>query len=113
MLAQLRLRKALSEVDGWFSTSRVLTPLPAALGAGALTVLFVAPVLLAALILQQAALGFWLILILDLVLLFLFALITRRQPVLFVGILVLWFALQRLVIALVAPMSRRRPCGSC
>lgn len=103
MLAQLRLRKALSEVDGWFSTDRAMTPLPAALGAGLLVVLFVAPVLLAALILQQVTFGFWLILILDLVLLFLFALVTLRQPVLFVGLLVLWFALQRLVVALIAP----------
>ena len=103
MLAQLRLRKALSEVDALFSTDSAMAPLPVAVGVGLLTALFVAPVLLAAFIIQQVTFGFWLILILNLVLLFLFALITRRQPVLFVGVLVLWFALQRLIVALIAP----------
>lgn len=103
MLAESLPGKALFRLGGWFSPSRVLTPLPAALAAGILMVLFVAPVLLAALVLQDPAPAFWLVLILDLVLLFLFALATLRQPVLLIGVLVLWFALQRLVIALIAP----------
>jgi hypothetical protein len=65
--------------------------------------LFVAPVLLAALVLGDPTPAFWLVLVLDLVLLFLFALATLSRPVLFIGVLVLWFALQRLVIALIAP----------
>ena len=103
MLTKSLPGKALFRFGGWFSPSQALTPLPAALGAGLLAVLFVAPVLLAALILQEARPALWIVLILDLVVLFLFALATLRQPVLFVGVLVLWFALQRLVVALIAP----------
>jgi len=46
---------------------------------------------------------FWLVLITDLVLLFGVALATFRTPALFIGVIIIWFALQRLVVALLAP----------
>lgn len=67
------------------------------------TALFVAPVLVAALAVGGPTPVLWAILIADLIFLFLFALATGRRPALFAGVLVLWFAVQRLAVALVAP----------
>src|SRR5207245_8222809 len=46
---------------------------------------------------------FWFILIADLSVIFAFAVLTFRSPALFVGVIILWFALQRIVVALIAP----------
>lgn len=67
------------------------------------TALFITPVLVAALAVDGPTPLFWTILIADLTLLFLFALATGRRPALFVGVLVLWFSVQRLAVALAAP----------
>lgn len=86
-----------SRLDAWTAGPRL------GIAVALATTLFVAPVILAALITNRPAAGFWTVMIAGLVLLFLFALATSRRPALFIGILVLWFALQRFVIALVSP----------
>jgi hypothetical protein len=63
----------------------------------------VSPVLIAGLVLGEPGILFWAVLIADLVALFAFATGTYTRPALFIGVLVLWFALQRLVVAAVAP----------
>ena len=68
-----------------------------------LTTLFVAPLLIAATVTNEPTPAFWAVLVLDLVALFVFAVVTISRPALFIGVLILWFALQRLVVALVAP----------
>ncbi len=80
-----------------------LSRLPSGLAAPFLAALFVGPLLVIALAAQEATALFWFSLIADLVLLFAFALATFQRPVLFVGLLTVWFVLQRLVLALVAP----------
>jgi len=81
----------------------ILARAPLALAAPALAVLFVAPLLVVALAAQEATAFFWFTLIADLVLLFAFAVATFRKPLLFVGLLTVWFVVQRLLLALVAP----------
>ncbi len=71
--------------------------------AAGVSLLFVTPVLLAALLANKPTPAFWAVLIGDLVALFFFALATFRHPAVFVGAMVFWFALQRLTIALLAP----------
>jgi len=68
-----------------------------------LTLVTVAPLPLGALVLGDATPLFWLLLITDLVLLFAVALATFRTPALFIAIIIIWFALQRIVVALLAP----------
>ncbi len=68
-----------------------------------LTGLFVAPLFIAALVFEDPNPIFWALLVLDLVALFVFGVVTYSRPALFVGVLILWFALQRLVIAVAAP----------
>jgi len=63
----------------------------------------VGPLVVAALILEEVSFVFWALLIADLVLLFAVALATIRTPALFIGVIVIWFALQRIVIAVLAP----------
>jgi hypothetical protein len=70
--------------------------------AALLALVTVAPLVLMALAIESKAL-FWLILIADLVLLFLVAVATFRTPALFIGVMILWFALQRIVVAIIAP----------
>jgi len=81
----------------------VLAGAPLALAAPALAALFVGPLLAVALAAQEATAFFWFALVADLVLLFAFAVATFRRPLLFVGLLMVWFVVQRLVLALVAP----------
>jgi len=64
---------------------------------------FVLPLLVAALLLEDTSALAWALLVVDLIAFFLFAVATARTPVLFVGVLIFWFALQRLVVAMVAP----------
>ncbi len=80
-----------------------LIRLPPLLTAPALAALFTGPLLAVALAVQQATAFFWFALIADLLLLFAFAVATFRRPLLFVGLLTVWFVIQRLVLALVAP----------
>jgi hypothetical protein len=77
--------------------------LPLGVGVVLLTAVFTVPVIIAALILDEPTALFWGVLVIDLVALFGFAVSTYTRPSLFVGVIVLWFALQRLVIALLAP----------
>ena len=87
----------------WGVSLGVLGRLPPALTAPLLAALFVGPLLLVALAAERATAFFWFALLADLVLLFAFALATFRRPLLFVSLLVVWFVMQRLVLALVAP----------
>jgi len=68
-----------------------------------LAALFVGPLLLVGWATQDATPLFWFALIADLALVAAFALFTWRRPLLFVGTLTVWFVLQRLVLALLAP----------
>jgi len=103
MAAQAVALRALSRAGNWLAEGPSLTGAPAGFIAGGLAAAFLGPLLGTALIAQDDTPVFWLVLIADLLLLFALAVATFRQPVIFVGIVVLWFALQRLVIALVAP----------
>jgi len=95
--------RTLSRLGDWVTEERAL-PGPAwPLNVILLTALAVSPVPLAALILEEVTPLFWLVLIADLVLLFAVAVATVRTPALFIGVVMLWFALQRLVVALIAP----------
>jgi len=83
--------------------SALWTAAGAALAIPAATAAFVSPLIVAAVLLNEPTPVFWGVLVADLVALFAFALFTLSRPVLFIGVLVLWFALQRLVVAIVAP----------
>jgi hypothetical protein len=69
----------------------------------ALAGIFVGPLIILGLLLNEPTGVFWTAVVLDLVALFAFTAFTYERPALFVGVLVLWFAAQRLVVALVAP----------
>src|SRR3990172_5725626 len=69
----------------------------------AATLLLVAPVIAAALLLDQSIAALRVVLVADLVALFAFALATLSRPAVFIGVLVLWFALQMLAVAIAAP----------
>jgi hypothetical protein len=97
------LDRTLSRLGDWVTEERPLPGPRWPLNALLLTVLAVAPVPLAALILEEVTPFFWLVLIADLVLLFGVAVATFRTPALFVGVMIIWFALQRIVVALLAP----------
>ena len=95
--------KSLSRVADWLTAERPSPGPPWPLNALLLALFAVAPLLLTALVLEDASPLFWLILITDLVLLFGVAIATFRTPELFIGVIIIWFALQRLVVALLAP----------
>ena len=80
-------RETLSRARAWLGGSTVMGLLPAAVASVLLAALFVGPLLLVALAARQATPFFWFSLITDLVLLFAFALLTWRRPLLFVGLL--------------------------
>jgi hypothetical protein len=86
----------------WFGEGPA-TRIPILAAVALLTCLFVTPLLIAAVTLNEPTPVFWVVLLLDLVALFAFAVLTISRPALFLGVLILWFALQRLVVALVAP----------
>jgi hypothetical protein len=69
----------------------------------ALAGIFIGPLILLALLANEPTGIFWSAIVLDLVVLFAFVAYTYERPALFVGVLVLWFAAQRLVVALIAP----------
>jgi len=102
VLASQPLR-ALSRLDGWLAREPTVPRFPLAIGVPLATAVLVGPVLAVALAVQEVSAIFWLALVLDLTALFAFAVVTWRRPVMMVGVIVLWFALQRLVIALLAP----------
>ena len=95
--------RTLSRLGDWVAEERTFPALPWPLNAIVLSAVAVSPVLIAALAFEHVTAIFWFVLIADLVLLFAVAVGTFRTPSLFIGIMVLWFALQRLVVALVAP----------
>jgi len=103
MAAQAVALRALSRAGNWLAEGPSLPGAPAWLLAGGLSAAFLGPLLGTALITEDDTPVFWLVLVADLLLLFALAVATFRRPVIFLGIVVLWFALQRLVIALVAP----------
>jgi len=78
---------------------RLPTPLAIVLAFAA----FIGPLLLTASIAQDTSAPVWGVLVADLVALFVFLLLTWQRPVLFFGLLVLWFALQRILVAVLAP----------
>src|SRR5436189_1069528 len=95
--------QSISRLADWLTADRPLPGPPWPLNAVLVALLTVAPLPLAALVLNDASPIFWLVLITDLVLLFGVALATFRTPALFIGVIIIWFALQRLVVALLAP----------
>src|SRR5437667_10819373 len=95
--------RSLSRVADWLTAERPLPGPPWPLNAVLLTLITVGPLPLAALVLEDVALLFWLLLVADLVLLFAIALATFRTPALFIAVIIIWFALQRIVVALLAP----------
>jgi hypothetical protein len=97
------LDRTLSRLGDWVTEERSLPGPRWPLNAVLLTVLAVSPVPLAALILEEVTPLFWLVLNADLVLLFAVAVATFRTPALFIGVMIIWFALQRLIVALIAP----------
>jgi len=97
------LDRTLSRLGDWVAEERSLPGPGWPLNAVLLTVLAVSPVPLAALILEEVTPLFWLVLIADLVLLFAVAVATFRTPALFIGVMIIWFALQRFIVALIAP----------
>lgn len=103
MLAQSMPLRALSRASGWLAQGSALTGLPLGVSIGLLALLSLGPVLATALILQEATALFWSILILNLILLFGLALLTLGKPAILLGVIVLWFALQRFIVALLAP----------
>lgn len=103
MLASSLPIRTLSRLGDWVAEERTLPGPPWPLNAVLLAILAVGPILLAALALNEVTPLFWLVLMADLVLLFVVAVATFRTPALFIAIMVLWFALQRFVVALIAP----------
>jgi hypothetical protein len=97
------LDRTLSRLGNWVTEERSLPGPRWPLNAILLTVLAVSPVPLAALILEEVTPLFWLVLIADLVMLFALAVATFRTPALFIGVMIIWFALQRFIVALIAP----------
>jgi hypothetical protein len=97
------LDRTLSRLGDWVAEERSLPGPRWPLNALLLTLLAVSPVPVAALILEEVTPLFWLVLIADLVLLFGVAVATFRTPALFVGVMIIWFALQRIMVALIAP----------
>lgn len=103
MLAQSMPLRALSKASGWLAQGPALSGLPLGASIGLMALLSLGPVLAAALIIQEATALFWLILILNLILLFGLALLTLGKPAILLAVIVLWFALQRFIVALLAP----------
>ena len=103
VLVLSRPTRTLNDLCDWLTAERPLPGPPWPLNAFLLTLITVAPLPLAALVLNDATLLFWLLLITDLVLLFVVALATFRTPALFIAVIIMWFALQRIVVALLAP----------
>jgi len=95
--------KTLSRLGDWIAQGRAVPGPPWPLNLPLIAALLVSPVPLAALVFQEVSFILWGVLIGDLLLLFVFATATARQPAFFIGIVVLWFALQRFVVALIAP----------
>src|SRR2546427_6586465 len=91
--------RSLSRVADWLTQERPLPGPPWPLNAVLLTLITVGPLTVAALILEEVSLVFWVLLIADLMFLFAVALATFRTPVLFIGVVIIWFALQRIVVA--------------
>ncbi|TMB68238.1 MAG: glycosyltransferase family 2 protein [Chloroflexi bacterium] len=95
--------KKISLVADWLTDERTLPGPPWPLNAVLLAIITVGPLLLAAFLLKDVSPVFWLLLIADLVVLFGVALATFRTPALFIAVIIIWFALQRIVVALLAP----------
>jgi len=95
--------RTLTRLSNWITQDRALPGPPWPLNAVLLAILAVIPVPLAALVLNEATPLFWLVLISDLVVLFGVAVATFRTPALFIAVMVIWFAVQRFVVALIAP----------
>ncbi len=96
-------KRPLSRLAGSLAAERTMPGPRWPLNVLLIAALLVTPVPVAALVLQEVTPLFWLTLIVDLVLLFVFAVVTSRSPALFIGVIILWFALQRLVVAVIAP----------
>ncbi|HEV8575055.1 MAG TPA: hypothetical protein VGR43_10165 [Dehalococcoidia bacterium] len=103
MVDSVPVGRGLARLGDWISEERALPGPPWPLNAVLLTIATVAPVPLTALALEEVTPLFWLILVADLVLLFGLAVATFRTPALFIAVMLLWFALQRFVVALIAP----------
>jgi len=94
--------QALNRLGDWLTEERTLPGPPWPLNAVLLTLITVGPLPLAALVLEDVSPVVWLLFITDLLLLFAVALATFRTPALFIAVIIIWFALQRFVVALLA-----------
>src|SRR5947208_8817250 len=103
VLASNTALRALSRVGVWMADEHPLPGPPWPLNALLLALVGIGPLLLEALVIQEVTPFFWFLLIADLVLLFAVASATFRTPALFIGVIIIWFALQRIVMALLAP----------
>ena len=103
VLASNTALRALSRVGVWMADEHPLPGPPWPLNAFLLALMGIGPLLLGALVIQEVTPFFWFLLIADLVLLFAVASATFRTPALFIGVIIIWFALQRIVVALLAP----------
>lgn len=77
--------------------------LPTLLALALAFVAFIGPLLLTAAIAEDTSAAVWAVLVIDLIALFVFLLATWQRPVLFLGLLVVWFAVQRILVAALAP----------
>lgn len=103
MLASSLPSKTFTRLSDWIDRERTLPGPPWPLNVVLLTALAVTPVPLAGLLVEEANALFWAVLVSDLVVLFAVCVATFRTPALFIGVMIIWFALQRLVAAVLAP----------
>jgi hypothetical protein len=102
LLAESSL-KTLNRLGDWVAEERRLPGPPWPINAMILTLITIAPLILLSLIIDESAVAFGALLATDLIVLFVVAVATFRSPALFIAIMIFWFAVQRLVVALVAP----------
>lgn len=103
MLANLAPMRAISRAGGLLTGRLDWPQMPLAVAVGLAFAAFIGPLLITAVVLDDVSAVAWAVLIADLCALFLFALATFRRPALFIGVMVLWLALQRILAAAIAP----------
>ena len=102
-MTSLSPTRAFSRFGDWIAEERNLPGPGWPFNLIILALLVVSPVPLAALAIEEVTFLFWLVLVIDLAVLLGVTVATFGTPALFVGVIILWFALQRLVVALIAP----------
>jgi|GEM_PF-990597 len=103
MLAESMPLRALNRASDWFTQNGAMAKVPLGIGVCLVAMLLLGPLLAAAIVIQDTTPLFWSILVLDTIVLFVLSLLTFGKPAILVGVFILWFALQRVIIALLAP----------